>query len=356
MKKIMKLKKIKRQFLIRAGLWLALLVIIIGVFFVLKQPKEINEASLTKETAQSCLMRKIDGVCIENKESQDLWPVALMIDNNPEAWPQNGLSQAQVVYNTLVEGGTTRIMAVFASTEKIKKIGPIRSSRPYYLNWVKELDALYGHSGGSPEALEKIIKEEILNLEEITSYGPKYFYRDKNKLAPHNLFTDSEKINRARQDWELNNKATTYVARKFNQNNSFAIGQEIKKISIDYAAGQLFDVGYQYQTSTEDFIRYQNNDLQIDANDKEAIKIKNIIVQIVPEEKHLDELDRLSIETIGTGTAMFLSQGKLIKGTWQKKFISEPTKFFDSSQQEIIFTPGNIWIEIVPGEREIKIE
>ncbi len=352
----MNLKKIKKQFLIRAGLGLALLVIIFGGIIFLSRDSNKTKQTPTKETENICLTRKIDNVCVENQESQDLWPVALMIDNNPAAWPQSGLSQAQVVYNTLVEGGTTRMMAIFTSTEKIGKIGPIRSSRPYYLDWVKELDALYGHSGGSPEALKKIEEEKILNLEEITSYGPKYFYRDKNKLAPHNLFTDSEKINQARIDWKLVQKTTNYLPRKFNNNNSFTSSQKIKKVIIDYAAGQLFDVSYEYQTSTEDFVRYQNNDLQIDANNKEVIKIKNIVIQTVMEEKHLDALDRLSMETMGAGQAMFLSKGKLIKGTWQKNSISAQTKFFDSQGQEIIFTPGNLWLEIVPGKREIKIE
>ena len=97
----------------------------------------------------------LTGFCVNSKEDENIWPIALMVDNNPDAWPQFGISKADLVYSTLVEGGATRFMAIFTS-KQLSKIGPVRSARPYYLTWAKGINALYGHSGGSAEAIQKI--------------------------------------------------------------------------------------------------------------------------------------------------------------------------------------------------------
>lgn len=353
----MKLNKIKKQLTIRAGFWLALLVVIVGgVIFFSWQPNKKSEAP-AKKTEKICLARKIDNVCADDKESQDLWPVALMIDNHPEAWPSAGLNQAQLVYNTLVEGGQTRLMAIFASNEQIKKIGPVRSARPYYLAWAKELNALYAHSGGSPEALKKIAAEKIIDCNEISGYGSLYFYRDKNKAAPHNLFTNSQNLSAAREDWELADKNTTYRPWKFSDQSSFSkVNEQAQKIAINYSNLKIFDISYQYQTSTDVYWRYQNEDRQIEANDKKPLAIKTIIIQFVPEEIHLDKDDRLAIEVLGKGAAWLMSQGKIIKGSWHKDTFASRTIFYNSNDEEIIFPTGNVWIEVVPGKREITIE
>ena len=330
------------------------LVMIMGIFFyagnLIKQSKNISFNKPLEKTF--CSLANESNDC---GQIQKLWPVALMIDNNPDAWPLAGLSQAEIVYNTLVEGGTTRLMAIFTSVADIKKIGPVRSARPYYVDWVKELNALYGHSGGSPEALQKIDDLDILDLNEISYLGPVYFYRDKNKLAPHNLFTDSKKINVARKNFELTDKTTEFVHWKFS-NVPVRFLETANKIKVNYSAMDLFNTRYDYNTSTKTYLRFQNEKPFIDANDKTQIAVKNLVVQFVPEEIHLDAEDRLKIETVGQGAAWIFIEGKLMRGSWTKKSPSERTIFYDSNKQEIIFQPGNIWIEVVPGNRGVKME
>lgn len=330
------------------------LVITMGIFFysqnLIKQSKKNPDSESVKNTF--CNLNNENKTCSEAKK---LWPIALMIDNHPDAWPQAGLSQAQIVYNTLVEGGTTRLMAIFTENNDIKKIGPIRSARPYYLDWVKELNALYGHSGGSEEALQKIKDLQILDLNEISYLGPMYFYRDKNKSAPYNLFTDNEKINAARKNFELADKTSEFINWKFS-NKPIDFLETAKKIDLNYATLGIFNVQYIYNTTTETYLRFQNEKPFIDANDKKQITVKNLIVQFVPKEIHLDAEDRLKIETTGNGAAWIFINGKLMRGQWTKKSPSERTIFYDSDNQEIIFQPGNIWLEVVPGNRKIIVE
>jgi len=368
--------------------------IVYSVYFYYKSTiqdlDELSKINFKESKQEKCeAVRKLDGVCVK-KGQEDLWPVAIMIDNHPDARPQYGLSKAQLVYDTLVEGGTTRLMAVFATDEEIEKIGPVRSARPYYLTWAKGINALFGHSGGSPEALEKIKEYQIIDWEEATSYGPRYFWRSNGKFPPHNLYTSNEKIAAARIDWELFDKISNYRPWRFykgisstleaadgiystlqsvphasdgmngqDPGTSFSKNSEAgsaRVVYIDYSPGVLFDVEYKYNTSTQTYLRFQNNQPHIDGLNNKQIGVKNLIIQFVPEEIHLDAKDRLKIETLGQGKTWVFYHNKLIKGIWVKRSLKDRTVFYDENGKEVVFKPGNIWIEVVPGKRKVEVK
>lgn len=298
----------------------------------------------------------LTGFCVNSKEDENIWPIALMVDNNPDAWPQFGISKADLVYSTLVEGGATRFMAIFTS-KQLSKIGPVRSARPYYLTWAKGINALYGHSGGSAEAIQKIKEYGVLNLEEATSYGPKYFWRDDagGYYAPHNLFTSSSRLEKARQDFELSGQELEYISWFFSSRST--LGEESGVgVDIDYSPGVLFDVSYEYSTTTNSYLRFQNESSHMDALDNSQVSVKNVIIQFVPEEKHLDVEDRLKIDTIGQGNSLVFINGKKIQAKWRKESVSSRTKFYDLNNNQITFIPGNIWIEVVPENRGVEVK
>lgn len=352
MKKNKKLPKLIKIELI-AGLALAIFLLVCHLVFVIFYGgKSIPQTAETK-TEECDNRRLLDGVCMTNGLSQN-YPVAVMIDNHPDAWPQFGLSRAQIVYNTMVEGSATRLMAVFAGG-LAERIGPVRSARPYFVSWAKELDAFYGHSGGSPEAIETIKKNNVKNLEEATNYGPLYFWRDKKFAAPHNLFTSTKNLEQASADFNLATSTPLLESWKFSD-NPIASAETAQKISIDYSTLEIFDVAYKYSTSTKNYLRFQNSAPFLDALDNRQIEVKNLIIQFVPAEIHLDKEDRLRINTVGSGSAFVLFNGQIIRGTWQKNSFAGRTKFFDGSGQEIIFPTGNVWVEVVPGNREVKVE
>ena len=101
--------------------------------------------------------RKLDGVCVELEKDIDPKIVAVMVENNLEAWPLSGISKANVVYEAPVEGNIPRFMAIYTIDNEIEQVGPVRSARPYYLDWVSENgNAMYMHVGGSVDALDLI--------------------------------------------------------------------------------------------------------------------------------------------------------------------------------------------------------
>ena len=119
-------------------------------------------------------------------------PIAVMIDNHKSAMPQAGLNDAYMVYEIIVEGGETRLMALFKGVD-LKKVGPVRSSRHYFLDYALENDAIYVHYGWSPQAQSDITKLSVNNINGISESSTS-FWRVKDKYAPHNAVTSTEKI------------------------------------------------------------------------------------------------------------------------------------------------------------------
>ncbi len=352
------------------------LFILIGIFITLEgflgynlykiinqQQRQINKSKITAHKYNKTILdanyKRING-SIVNKNNKNLWPVAVMIDNHFNAWPNYGLSQADIVYETLVEGNFTRFMALYTpqknNNETITKIGPIRSARPYFLKLVKELDALYAHSGGSPQALQEIEELDINNLEEIAWWGPDYFWRVYSRQAPHNLFTSNNKLAQAIIDWELNKNTPIYKTWKFNdylEKNNFP---KINNIKINFSVNDNYDVTYKYNTTTQTYLRWQGKQKHIDALTNKQIEVNNIIIEFVPKEKILDSEGRIELKLIGSGKALIFRNGKQIEAKWKKLNTSARTMFYDKNNNEIEFKRGNIWIEIVPNDRKIEMK
>jgi hypothetical protein len=188
---------------------LALVVLVLsfmGLFIYLFQPDwfKINliketkietpvteEIATTTETCLGCVRRQIDGV-MAAPEFEKAQLYAVMIDNFRAARPQSGLAVASLVYEAPAEGGITRYLAIFSPDSAPAEIGPVRSARAYFLNWAKELGAIYVHVGGSPEAIELAKNLGTNDLNEF--YKGSFFWRSDNRMAPHDVLTSGEKL------------------------------------------------------------------------------------------------------------------------------------------------------------------
>ena len=119
-------------------------------------------------------------------------PIAVMIDNHKSAMPQANLSEAELVYEIIVEYGETRLMAIYKG-DNLDKIGPIRSARDYFVDYALENDAIYVHFGESPQAEEAIDKYFVPDINGINE-SEKYFRRTNSRYAPHNVVTDTKSL------------------------------------------------------------------------------------------------------------------------------------------------------------------
>jgi len=293
---------------------------------------------------KDCVRRYIDGVFVKKGE-ENLYPLSVVIDNHVKARPPAGLSEASLVYEAEAEGNITRYLAVFANGENIERIGPVRSARPYFIDFAKEFSALFVHCGGSPEALVKISKDNIFGLNEF--YNSSYFWRDKNRPAPHNVFTSIELLNKYIKNYE----SGKFLSWKFKDEKLPNNDELNREITINFKYPD-FIVKWKYDIINNEYLRYLSGAIHKDEAGKE-IKVKNIIVQESKTEV-LDEELRLKIETTGQGDAIVCLDGFCRPAQWRKDNPSSRTRYYYEDNHEVVFNVGKTWIEIVRPELEIE--
>lgn len=290
--------------------------------------------------------RLIDGVKVPaGQENPFIYGV--MMDNSKEGRPPVGLADASVVYEAMAEGGITRFLALFPATISLDKIGPVRSVRPYFTEWAGEIGASLAHAGGSPEALSKLkSKTGVYNLDEISSWGGPYFFRDRQRLTPHNLFTTSTLLARAARDlsWA---QAGNYQPWQFKDPAPEAErGLPAQSLRLKfYDSG--FAVEWRYDPVTNRYQRFQANAAHVDDRGQ-SIFADVIAVQFLPVHV-LDNEGRLSMKTVGQGVAKIFQDGKVQNSLWSKASGGR-TIFTDEDGQEMQFNRGKIWIEVRPKE------
>jgi hypothetical protein len=286
----------------------------------------------------------LDGLPVSSTEKINPTVVGIMIDNNPNARPQVGLSAAKIVYEAPAEGGITRYFAIYDSDQLVEKIGPVRSARPYFIDWIEEYDGLYMHCGGSPEALTRLKNGLVFDLNEMTNGD--YFWRDYNKEAPHNLYTNSEKWGKILSKRSSEKKIF---------NNGWLFGEMssssfefVKDASIVYTLD--YSVNWHYDEMQKNYIRNINNNIM--REDNINLFADTIIIQYV-KSTVIDDYGRKEIITSGQGDMRLLRDGLMVRGGWIKE--KGRTRFYDTVGKELKLKPGKIWIQIVPKEINIKI-
>ena len=296
---------------------------------------------------------------IEEKEVQIFngndRPIAVMIDNHNQAWPQAGLNQAYLVYEIIVEGGETRLMALFKGVN-VDKIGPVRSSRHYFLDYVMENDAIYAHYGWSPQAQSDITKYSINNINGITE-SEKTFWRVKDKSAPHNAVTSTEallKVAKAKGYKTTSTKESVlnYVTDEVELKD----GQGATTITIPHSS--LQKVKYEYDEQNQVYKRYARNKAQTDWDTGNSVTTKNIIITFC-DNYTLDDSEnkgRQGLKNIGTFDGYYITNGKAIKIKCIKEARNTQTKYEDLQGNEIKVNDGNTWINICPINAKVVIE
>ena len=233
---------------------------------------QVNQTQNNTQNKENVTRRAIDGVYVE-KGKENLYPLAVMMDNHPDARPISALAQANLVIEAEAEGRITRFLAIFASSDVLGEIGPVRSARPYYMDWAREFSALYVHVGGSPEALARMAKESFLHINEF--YQGEYFWRATKRLSPHNVYTSMENLKDYLETKELT--AGKFFSWNFKDDKILDSRPEESEIKINYKLDD-YVVEWKYDRENNDYVRYVAGEEYKDESGKN-IKAKNIIIQ-----------------------------------------------------------------------------
>jgi hypothetical protein len=273
-----------------------------------------------------------------------------MIDDLSPARPQSGFNSASVVFQAPAEGGIPRYMMVFQDRLP-KSVGPVRSARYYYIAWAAQWRAMYVHVGGSPQAMQTLAArgqgQLVYNADEFR-WGGKYLWRVKQRLAPHNVYSDGKRLRQL-----LNRVGARDVqlqtAWRFRPDKPLAQRPVGGRLEMGYPANHI---RYDYDRKSNTYKRSVTKEgPQIDAADGRRVAPRNVIVMLVhfgPLNDGHPQKHRLEATVIGSGQAWIATNGKTIRGTWRKAALTGPLRFFDSKGRPVNLTVGQTFVQVLP--------
>lgn len=284
-------------------------------------------------------------------------PVAVMINNVKVANPSSSTSKAGVYYEAPVEGAITRIMAIFEDYKDLEKIGSVRSCRDYFLDYAMGFDSIYVHYGQAVYALKYLDSDAIDNLNGMEGYGDKVFYRTTDRKSPHNAYTSGEGILKGIE----NQGFRTTLRENYEPQFTFAwVGEEVTLTNGSPAT--LVKPGYQinapwFEYNQEDglYYRYQYDSAQMDEKFDTQLAVKNIIIQYSGWEAY-DDNGYLNLYAGAGGNMKYITNGKVIDGTWEREYEWGPEKYYDADGNEITLNTGKTWVCVVLDSSADRVE
>lgn len=266
---------------------------------------------------------------------------AIMIENSPDARPQSGVKDAGIVYEAIAEGGITRFLTLHQEN-KPQLIGPVRSLRMYYVDWLAPYNASVAHIGGSAAALAEIRNGNYRDIDQFFN-APSY-WRATDRYAPHNVYTSFERL-------DALNQAKGYTSSTFKGflrvDGKPAPTPTASTVTINIS-GPLYNSSYTYDAATNTYVRSQAGAPHLD---REAGQISpSVVIALrVNMTRVFEDGYRESIVTTGTGTAVVFQNGTAIECTWRKNSRADQLELLDAAGAPISLVRGQTWISAVPN-------
>lgn len=290
-------------------------------------------------------------------------PIAVMIPNNSAAMPQYGISKASIIYEAPVEGRITRLMPVFEDFDDLERIGPVRSSRDYFVYVAMGYEALYCNWGLARPYVEELInRDTVQNISAGVEgiYNPAHEAFDRVSRPGYAteftgyLFIDGmeKAAERLNYDWKYDDAYVPPFTFAPQGERAEANYQNKTDAQVCYPGGQAGNQGgygaynpyFEYNEQDQLYYRYQNGKEQKDELDGSQLAVSNVVFQYCHGEVR-DSHDYLAFGVHGEGDALVFTGGKVIKGTWERyDGDATPAKFLDENGEEIIFNRGKTWV------------
>lgn len=283
-------------------------------------------------------------------------PLAVMVNNAVPARPQVGLTEADIVYEIIAEGGITRFLAVYHSNLP-EKVGPIRSTREYYLMIVKELgDAMLMHIGYSPQAREKIDTWKIRSL----GLGGGPFYRDNfgdsSIATEHTAYANGNQLFQKGLELGWSGKREFDLWKFKEEKDKTSSAKKADYVEINFWYKGDYSGIFKYNTSNNKYTRYSgfddnNNPILLkDRVSGKTIEISNLVVMFAEEFPiPNDDKNRLDYKLIGEGKGYIFRDGTMEDITWKKESLEKRMKFYLVNGEEVEFNRGKMWVSVVPS-------
>lgn len=276
-------------------------------------------------------------------------PLAIMVENHPEARPQFGLSRAAVVYEAIAEGGITRYLGLFGP-EEADRVGPVRSARTYYIDWALEYNAIYVHAGGAANALAKLHSDRSIN--EVDQQGPPVMWRQRrgNEASEHTLYTNTAQLREYSTSqgwsqqidvdgWKFKDDARSEADRSLQASTN--------KVTIPWSTAGYKTV-WEYDAAANAYKRSLAGKPDTDAGNNQQITVTNLVIQVMTRREITSAGKTVGdLSLYGSGPAWVVQGGQMVKGTWKKEKERSRTRYYNEAGEELTLTPGKTWVSVI---------
>ncbi len=329
------------------------LVLAVGAVIFLERPQPEGATPASKQpsavTSRPLVVPDpVDGEPVSS-EIAARRPIAIMIDNFPQARPQWGLSAASRIYEAITEGGITRYMAVFSGGDA-DRVGPVRSARTQYIDYALELNAGLGHVGGNSDALSEIGHLPVKDLNEFR-YADGYRRIPMPRVAfEHTMYTSTQAL-RSLIDQQGRDDDVTVAKQTWKDDTPVAQRPAEQRVQIDFSSAE-YAVAWDYSRAANDYTRMLAGIPDVDAATGRVLTAKTIVIIVVPRTHGRTTIgeDTWTFADLGSGPAWVVEDGAVVTGTWDKPSRTDRLRILDANGHEVAFDRGPQWVEIIPPE------
>ena len=337
----------KQKISLIIGIIFLVLVIIFSFLFFFKKPESApvknpdpksQKTELKKKAKPEKFYSKLSGVEVSEKSLENAPVFGVIIENSIPARPQSGLSQAEVVFEAIAEGGITRFLALYQQN-KPKLLGPVRSIRGYYIDWASGFDASIAHVGGPGDALARMRDGKHKDMDEFLN--TQTFWRSKNRYAPHNVYTNFTILSALGSSKGWNSSNFEGFSRK---EDSPAKEKNATQIQVNIS-GFSYNSTYVYQENCNCYLRSQAGVTHTDANGTQ-ISTKTLIVLKMENKLAVDRYHN-TYRNIGSGVAIVFQDGVVQEVKWVKSSEGSPLILQNNDGSNFKINRGQSWIVAV---------
>jgi hypothetical protein len=320
-----------------------LAVAFVGWRLLTREPGEalLPNIPLVNDEPEPCPLTGLDA---DDESILDRRVLAVKIENAPEARPQMGLAEADVVYEQEAEGGITRFNVLYHCRDA-DRIGPIRSARPVDPAILEQYgDPLFVHAGSVDAVLRDI---EEAGIEQINcNFQEETCPRDESREAPHDVFTSTDAL----RDSGDQQGTPPEAGFTFSEDQS-EDGRKGRQVNLNFSP--VANVFWKYRNNKDLYLRFHDDDLH-ELEDGTPVTAANVVVMLVDrEDTRITDAAGTPVpnfDIMGEGDLLVFRNGKVVEGTWERSDAEGPTRLLDRRGEEIALVPGQTWIELFPTD------
>lgn len=294
-------------------------------------------------------------------------PLAVMINNIKESLPQSGLSQCDIIYEVLAEGGIIRLEGLILDYQNVSVVGSVRSARPYYLEIALAYDALYAHCGGSEQAYSNITRLGVNNIDGMvytgqTYNGAKVFWRDQNRLnsgvsTEHTLFASGKGIYgvAVSKNYRMDLNDSDFTAFSFDPAfTSLSGGESAKEIRIPHSYYSISE--FKYNSDTKMYYHSQYGAAHVDGVTGNQVTVPNVFLIFADLGRIQGDLGgRLWVDLVGEGEGYYCNGGERIPITWKRDSETSSFSYYNADGTELKVQPGKSYVSVVDTDTKADV-